>query len=176
MNRSFTFLSVHLPCICPQSLDYPLRSASNPRLIRSAKSLHHASLFEQTAFISVMDRWTPRESCLLLSHLANSFHGRSEKENRTWHIYLERGGVHPFDQSECQHHESPHAPLHYTCVHTHARVEVSQGRAVPARSPCKEAGCSLWGGCRVLIAICGGAPLAISEYGQKVCAERCTRS
>lgn len=152
MNRSFTFLSVYLPCICPQSLDYPLRSASNPRLIRSAKSLHHASLFEQTAFISVMDRWTPRESCLLLSHLANSFHGRSEKENKTWHIHLEPGGVggaavHPFDQTECQHHESPHAPLHYTCTRSDVRVcgGVS-GPSGASQEPCKEAGCSLWVG------------------------------
>lgn len=80
------FLSLYLsafPLIthCAPSLSYQVN--------KIPPSLNHASFFEWTAFISVMDRWTPQEICLLLSHLANSFHGLPEKENKTWHIYPE---------------------------------------------------------------------------------------
>lgn len=87
------------PLVLPDSPSYPplfprlsavLKVKSRPdQVSRSPPPLGHASLSERSAFISVMGRWTPPEISLLLSHLANSFHGLSEKENKTWHIYEE---------------------------------------------------------------------------------------
>lgn len=83
------FLSVYLFPRLPTGL----YSKSNLRLSASTtKSLLHASLSERLAFISVMDRWTPREICLLLSHLVNSFHGLSEKRETKCGAFMGAGG------------------------------------------------------------------------------------
>lgn len=68
------------------SLDYPVRAkilvlstkppTPSPHPIPPPVPPPRLALW---AFISVMDRWTPPEICLLPSHPANSFHGLFEK-------------------------------------------------------------------------------------------------
>lgn len=121
-----------------------------------------------------MDRWTPRESCQLLSHLANSFQGLSEKKNKTWHIYLERvWAVRPFDHTGCQHYQSLHAPLYCICTHTHTHVNCDQ--EADLCQPKTRQTALFGGGCWVLIAIWVRAPLAAGERRQKVCVLACVR-
>lgn len=165
------------PYICLQSLDYQLRSASNPCLIKSTKSL--ASLSEQTAFISVMDRWTPREICLLLSHLANSFHGLSEKEKQNMaHSSGADGGEWQRSTRLTRLNANTiNLPLQLFITHAHTHtcsdvcVEPSQGQIHANQKPRQEEGCSLWGGGGVLSAICGkyttGTERALTEGVQR---------
>lgn len=164
------FLSVHLS-VQPHDLTTVLKVKSLPYQVNKIPpSLHHTSLSKRTAFISVMDRWTPREICLLLSHLANSFHGLLEKENKTWHIYQELVGrvaaIHPFDWTGCQRCKSPRTLPHYTCTHTHPLLDSNVCESVcgviSGADPCQpgapwEEGCSLWGKGGGLTAICGKA-------------------
>lgn len=85
------FLSVHLS-VQPHDLTTVLKVKSLPYQVNKIPpSLHHTSLSKRTAFISVMDRWTPRErsACyfLILLILFMGFLKRKTKHGtfiRSW--------------------------------------------------------------------------------------------